>query len=353
MKKKRHILPKIILSIIILIVLIVVITIVYLDNIVKAAVDSAGTQALGTPTSIKAAHLSLLKGTVKIDDLIIANPPGYKTPNLITLHLAETRLDTKSIFSDTIKIDLVKLDAPVITIEQKGLSSNLQQILDNIKKQQGAEKTPPENKKPTEKGKKPTPSSKNPKKLLVKLIEIDNAEARFKLLPLPGRADIIKIKLAPILIKNISNDSNKAELGVTIFRKVLLAISQAAIQSGAKIPGDLLKGLQGSVKGLTNVLGGAVSGIMIGGKNVLNLGGDILKTGIKGGQETLKQGQKILKNTGKDLQKATKDLGKATKDLGDTTKDLGKAAGKAVNDLLKLPGDLPGFGKKKDKTKKK
>jgi hypothetical protein len=49
--------------------------------------------------------------------------------------------------SDTIKIDLIKLDNTKLTIEQKGLTNNLKEILDKLPKE-GQKEPAPKTEKP-------------------------------------------------------------------------------------------------------------------------------------------------------------------------------------------------------------
>jgi hypothetical protein len=148
-----------------------------------------------------------------------------------------------SLFGDTIKVKLIKLDGAKMTMEQKGLSNNLKEILDKL----------PKGEEPQA---KPAPGEKG-KNLNVTKLEITNTNVRVKLLPIPGKSDTVSLKLDPIVMENLGTDS-KLSMGKLV-AKVLGALALGVTKQGAGLlPDDMVKGI-GSTLGKTAELGkGAV-----------------------------------------------------------------------------------------------
>ncbi|MFZ0035264.1 MAG: hypothetical protein WAK60_09805, partial [Sedimentisphaerales bacterium] len=135
------------------------------------------------------------------------------------------------LMSDTVKIQLVKLDGTKLTIEQKGLSNNLKEILDKLPKEE--KKTEP---KPEEKG----------KNLRINRLEITNTNVMVKLLPVPGKSDTVSLKLDPIIMDNLGSDQ---KLRISILTaKVLEAMATGIAKQGAGLlPDDMVKGISSSL----------------------------------------------------------------------------------------------------------
>ncbi len=240
--KPKRIVRAFLVVIVLVIVLLIGVTI-YADRLVKMGVETAGTKALGVSTTLGSADISLIGGSVGLKDFKVANPQGYQTPQMLQAGQLLTSVDLNTVFSDTIRVRQIILSDIELTIEQKGFTSNVQELINAIKAKQqpGAEK--------------PQSDDLSGKKLVVDRIEINNASARVKL-PLTGQQDVLTIKLAPIVLENVSPE-NKAALSVTVIQKVLLALVDGAVQAGGGvIPSDLLKGLEGSLGEMEQLLGG-------------------------------------------------------------------------------------------------
>ena len=285
----------VIITILLLLVVFVVAVFVYAGQATKVVVEKAGTQALGVRTELEKANLSFLGGALKLNGLAVGNPEGYQTEHLLTIGTCSTAVEIGSLLSDTINVSTIEIDSIVLTIEQKGLKSNLGEILDRISQMKGEEPTEP---------KEPADGEAPGKQVAIQKIQITNAAVELKLLPLPGQASAVPIKLAPITLENVSSEGNKGELLVTVFRKVLVALSQAVLESGAALPGDIKSTLTSAVANLDQALGGVLSGM----------------TG--GAAEMLAEPAKVIEDLGGEL--------------GKTAEDIGKGA----EDLLKAPGQL-------------
>jgi hypothetical protein len=237
MKVKKIILNFIVLPVIILLVVLVAGFFLVGTSLIKAGVEKAATNALGVPVSIKNVDLSIFQGRVAIQGLIVKNPPGYANETLLELDNGLVQADIGSLMSDTVKIKLIKLDGTKLTMEQKGLTNNLKEILDRLPK----EGKPAAEPKPGE------------KKLHIDRLEITNTNVTVKLLPVPGKVDNVSLKLDPIVMENLGTD-NKLSTGV-LTAKVLAAISTGVAKQGAGVlPNEMVKGITSAVE-MTALIG--------------------------------------------------------------------------------------------------
>ena len=231
----------------IVVVLILVIIIVFHfagSSIIAGAVQKAATKTLGVPVTVKGIDLSPFSGKVGVRGLVIKNPPGYANDTLLELGEADVQLtDFKSLFSNTIKIKLIKLDGTKLTLEQKGLTSNLKEILDKL---------------PKEEKKEPQPKTQGPgKNLVISKLDITGTNVKVKLLPIPGKSDTVSMNLDPIVMENLGTDS-KLDMG-TLFAKVLGALAVGVAKQGVGVlPKDMVSGIDSAVGELGSLGKGTV-----------------------------------------------------------------------------------------------
>jgi hypothetical protein len=189
------------------------------DHAVAAAVESAGKKALHVGVDVETAKLSLMGGSLTLRQVIVDNPPGYEHEKLLKLQRGDVTVETRSLLSDEVLIKDVQLDGMDLIIEQKGVSSNLNEVLKSLDEEAPAGK-----------------------KLYVDNLEIRNITVRVKLLPVPGRADTVTLPLAPIRMKNLGRDQRLDMTGLTA--KIILAIAAGIARQGTDVlPKEILGGL--------------------------------------------------------------------------------------------------------------
>jgi hypothetical protein len=243
MKAKKIILNFIVLPVVILLLVLVVAFFLVGNSLIKKGIEVEATKTLGVPVTVKNINLSILRGRVAINGLVVKNPSGYANENLLELGEGVINLDIGSLMSDTIKIQLIKLDGTKLTMEQKGLSNNLKDILDRLPKEGEPEAKPAVE----EKG----------KDLNINRLEITNTNVKVKLLPVPGKSDTVSLKLDPIVMENLGTDK-KLSMG-TLVAKVLGAIATGVAKQGVGLlPDDMVKGI-GSALGKTAEMGKAAA----------------------------------------------------------------------------------------------
>lgn len=103
-----------------------------LDNIVKSAIETAGTEALGTEVKVGSVELDLLAGTASIFDFSIANPEGFSNQRLMSFAELSISLDLNNISGDAIGIRSIVAREPYMLYEMQGDTSNLDAMSANL-----------------------------------------------------------------------------------------------------------------------------------------------------------------------------------------------------------------------------
>lgn len=227
MAKGKKILVSILIVLLVLVLVAVIVFNVYGDQLVRTAIVAGAQKALQVDVRLESVDLQILAGKTELTNLEIDNPEGYKHPTFLKLGRTYVELDTSSILSDTVEIPLMQLDNIAVVIEQKGTTSNISKILDNLPKSESAEGKP----EPAETG--------GGKNVRIKVLEINNIEVKAKLLPVPGRADTVTLKVKPIRMENVGSDEKIDIPGLTA--KIITAIAKGIAQQGTDmIPTEML-----------------------------------------------------------------------------------------------------------------
>ncbi|NLX59816.1 MAG: hypothetical protein GXY74_12090 [Phycisphaerae bacterium] len=260
----------------------------FIDSLAKKGIEEGGTYALRVPTTVESVNLSLLKGSMTMDGLTVANPEGYETPHLIKSGRFDLQVDPGTVFGETVHVKGFRLNGLDLNIEQKGLGkTNVSQIMDNLKRFQGADADTAE-------------QEPGGKKVAVDEIVIENVVAHVQLLPVGGKASTVKVEVPKIVLKDVTSDNAKGVAISELIARVLPAIlNQVLQQSGGLIPDDLAGSLRTDLAGAIESLGGGAGNLF------KQSGGDLGK-----GLEDAKKG----------IEDAKKDLGGALKGLLDRDK---------------------------------
>jgi len=239
--KKKKILT-IVATVVIILVIALVIVVASLGRIIKTGVQTVGSQVTKAPIKVEDIDLSLLRGKLVIDNLVIGNPDGYKTDSAMQLGKVLVKLDPKSIFSDTIRIREILIDAPQITYERSLTNSNIGVIQDNVNaflpKDDGAK---PE-KEDTAKDKKPG------KKVVIDQVTVSNGQINLSATLLQGAA--LPVPLPTVAMSDIGKekDVTPVEASAQVLNKVLTGVIDAASEALKKLTasaGGLLKSVAG------------------------------------------------------------------------------------------------------------
>ena len=256
------------LSVVIVLVVLVVVFYLFSGYLLRVGIETAATEALSVGVSIDDLDISILKGTVEIDGLIVKNPAGYTYKNLLELGHGRVTANIGSLLDDTVRIKELKLDTIDLVIEQKALSNNLQDIIKAIPS--GEPKAEEETKKPS-------------KKLRIDNLEITNVTVKAKLLPVPGRIDTITLKLDPIRMNDLGSDDKLTVAKLT--GKILSAIAGGVAEQGV---GVLPEGMTDTMKATLSKTAGLGKAATEEGKKLIEEGKDVGKELVEGFKGLLK-----------------------------------------------------------------
>jgi hypothetical protein len=153
---------------------------------------------------------------------------------------ADVKVSIGSLMSDKVEIDHIILDNIEVSIEQKGLSTNLNDILKSLPK---SEENAPAPSEPAAPG----------KKLYIKTLEINNVSVTAKLLPIPGKSSAVTFKIAPIKMTDLGSD-NKLDMAA-LTGKILSAIAEGVAKQGTDLlPSDVTGSLKSGLGKTSEVM---------------------------------------------------------------------------------------------------
>jgi len=269
LNKTLKVLRVIVLAILILLLIAVVAVNLFADYAVRVGIETAATKTLNVGVSVSNVDLSIMAGKLTLKNLLINNPPGYQHEKLLELKNAKIEVDVKSLLSDVVKIREIKLDGVNVVLEQRGISgNNLQDIIKTISSGQ-KDKDKPET---------------SGKKLHIDVLEISNVSVKVKLLPVPGIADTVPLKLSPIRMTNLGSD-NKLDTAA-LSGKILLAIANGVAKQGVGVlPKDIVDTITSTLGKTIDLSKGIIEGREGIGKEIIKGTEDIGKEiteGLKG-----------------------------------------------------------------------
>lgn len=261
MKKSLKIMRIIVLVVLILIVSVVVLIHLFGNSVLKRGIETSASRTLGVGVSIDDMDFSILGGSVGFQNLVVDNPPDYQHDKLLEVGDARIAVSIGSLLKDTVNIKEIMFDGVNVVIEQKGTTNNFQDIIKTLPK---AEETEPKE-----------AAGKPAKKLHIDKLEITNVTVKAKLLPVPGRADTVTLKLSPIRMTNLGSD-NKMDVA-KLSAKVLLAIAAGVAEQGAgKLPEGMVDGMKATLNQAKEL-----------GKAAAEEGKKLLETGRDSGTEVI------------------------------------------------------------------
>ncbi len=262
MKKIKRVVVSLI--VVLLIVAVGAVVLVHLagGRALKYGIETVGGNTLKVKVTVADVSLSILGGQLKLKGLVIANPPGYEYANLLELESGQIDMNMKSLLGKKVIIRRLNLDGISLVIEQRDIrGNNLQDILNNLPSSKDAE----------------AEADPDARKLHIDKLTITNTTVIVKLLPLPGRAASIPLKLDTIEMNNLGED-NKLTTAI-LTAKILRAIALGIAEQGTGLLPDEIIGPMKSVLGKSGEM------IMETGKKVLETGKDIqerITEGLKG-----------------------------------------------------------------------
>ena len=219
-KKKSGLLVKLILGILVILVVLVVLAFIFIDVLAKNALEKGAPLVLGTNASVERLHIEPLNGRVEITNLVIDNPSeSYSSDYAIKLGDVVADIEIGSVFGKKIHIEDLTLKDVDVVYETTVINSNLQEILDNVKKL--ASKEEEEEKEDKDEGKE-----KKEQTLQVDKIELENVGVTVQVKGTPSGLPI-HVSIDPM--GPLGEDEGITPVGLSL--RILGAIITTAIKS--------------------------------------------------------------------------------------------------------------------------
>ena len=248
----KKIIVRIGLVVVILVVVALAVVFFSLDSIVKKGVETMGPDMTKVDVRLGSAKISPIGGSGDLSKLFVGNPEGYKTPSAIEMGDIKVSVKIGSVLSDTIIINEINIQAPLITLEGNLTGkNNLSTILDSVSAY-GASGPPP---KPDA----TTPAKKSQKKFIVKDLVINGGKINLSISGL-GQNFSEPVALPTLHLQDIG----AAENGVTA-DQLVKQILQPLLASATKAASEKIANLGGNLKDIekngANQLNNATKGL--------------------------------------------------------------------------------------------
>ena len=208
-----------------------------LDSIVKGLIEDFGSDAAGTKVQVGEVDISLSKGKATIRNLTVANPPGYSADPAISLSQISVEIDT-----GTGVIKEIQTSGATFRVEQKGKTSNLQELKDNVEKRGS-----PKESGSVEKKDKPKDEAKGEQtQIKINLVKIENT---LVIVSSVKGEKLAEIKIKKIEFKNLKGTSKEVAEQILnqLTQSILVSTMQQTIKSKVE---DAVKEEGGKVEDL-------------------------------------------------------------------------------------------------------
>lgn len=233
-------------------VLIVFIALLNINRIVKAGVNNVVPKVTKTTASLGSANISPFTGKGTLTDFDLGNPEGYKMEHALQFKSVSVDINLRSLLTDTIIINDITIDGPVITYERGLTESNLDAILKNVQDFAGGP-SPEKKEEPQKPG----------KKIIIRHLLITNAKVIGSIKGLGAGAGIPLPKIEMTDIGKETGGASPATVAADVLNKITDFVK--------KVPGaivDIGKGAVDVGKGAVDAGKGFIKGAgdLIGGK---------------------------------------------------------------------------------------
>lgn len=107
-----------------------------LDAIAKRAIESAGTNALGTAVRVDNVSIDLAGGSAILSGFTVANPSGFSNGDMMRFDELRVAIDIRSLNSDVIRINNISSVNPYVLFEMRGGRSNFDAVRERFPPQE-------------------------------------------------------------------------------------------------------------------------------------------------------------------------------------------------------------------------
>jgi len=237
-KPERRIMKKILIGVAVLVVIAIVAVIILLgslDKIVKNVIEDSGSELMGVPVTVAEIDIKVFGGAAQITGLKIPNPAGYTTQDAFKMELIRLDIGLLSLLKSPLTIEELIIDSPVVTLEIKeDGKSNLQELLDNIKRnsEKGDEAAAEE--KPEDEAKKEPAPSQEPTRLAFSKLVIKGVTVN--VIQESSDKEPVSVTIPPIELTDVGGEIGvtPAKLGVIVVGGIIESALENALKETVK-----------------------------------------------------------------------------------------------------------------------
>jgi hypothetical protein len=212
-------------------IVLLIVAFLYLDSLVARAIEYGGTSTLGVETSVGDVDLRVLRGSVGVSDLRIANPEGFKEKTFLNLGNLAAEVAPASLREDLIVIPRVLLEDVEVSIEGGPGRTNYGTLIRNASGDTA--------KKPDESG--------SGKRFVIRELVVRNVTAKIGLTGLGTNLASTEFTLPEIRLENLGEKSGGVQMGemiARITRAIVSAVSRQTPTLASALESDLRIGVQ-------------------------------------------------------------------------------------------------------------
>ena len=216
---------KFILSIILLLVIAIAVGVYYvftnLDSLVKAAIETHGSEATQTAVRVDKVNIDLASGAAGLSGLSIANPAGYALPNAFTMGEIRAGIDLTSLQEEPYIINEITVLAPRVFVEiNEDNKTNLNDLKNNLTA--GASSSAPKTEEPAT----PEQSSAPGPRLIIRRVTFADGNIQARVAVLDNKE--LNLKLPKLDMSNLGG--NNGATGEELAREILDRLTDHATQ---------------------------------------------------------------------------------------------------------------------------
>ena len=206
-----------------------------LDGLIKNAIAHYGKAMTKAEVAVGSVNIAPADGKGAISDLVIGNPPGFKTAHAMKVGRIELEVDAASMPKDVIVIRRIAIQAPDVIYEKGDAMTNFDAIQKNIAAYLGPKK-----------------QGKGGTRLIIEELTLCNARAQASAGFMGGKT--VSIPLPDISLKNVGKAKggiSPGELGQEIANALKAKLSVAGNFERLKnSTGEVLDKAGSAIKGL-------------------------------------------------------------------------------------------------------
>lgn len=190
-----------------------------LDAIVESAIETAGSQALGTQVEVGRVELSLTTGAASIYDFSIANPPGFSNAQMISFDELSVAINLQNTSGDQVHINSVIARSPHVLYETNESTSNVDTISARFESEEDVAETD---------------TADADINLIIDSILIEDIQGTLYSSRLPNP---VEVSLGNIQLANLegSPDALASEIMAPVMAQIAAAATQALVQATAEL----------------------------------------------------------------------------------------------------------------------